>query len=511
MKLAPALALQGTASDVGKSVLVAALCRIYARRGFSVAPFKAQNMALNAAIAADGGEIGRAQAVQAQAAGVAPSVHMNPILLKPEGNLRSQIVVRGKVAGTMRFGDYHDAFEAAHGHTVRDMVVESLQHIRRAHELVFIEGAGSPAEINLRDRDLANMFTAQAADASVLLVGDINPGGVFASLVGTLQLLNEADRARVKGLIINKFRGDARLLEGGLKELSELTGKPMIGVVPFVRDLGLPEEDSVALDSRRGLRRASPREVEITVVDLPALSNFDDFQPLERSPGVWLRLTREPRELADSDLVIVPGSKRTLDDLQWLRKTGFDVALTARAARGEPILGICGGCQILGQTIIDEGPFEAAHPTHATGLGLLPLRTVFGPDKRAVNTVASVQHFFGVSAGLEVPSGYEIHAGQTSLIDATEEPAFRLHARNGEAVNERDGAVRGSVVGTMLHGLFESAGIRDALLRFLAERSSRDLSGSASQQVDPFDTLADHVEAALDMAAIDRLLGVSSH
>ena len=353
--LARSLMVQGTASSVGKSVLVAALCRIFRQQGIRVAPFKAQNMSLNSFVTPDGKEIGRAQAVQAEAAGIAPAVEMNPILLKPEGKGRSQIVMMGKPAGSFKFGDGEDRLCE-----LREVVAQCLKRLRQSYELVVIEGAGSPAEINLKARDIVNMHVAKLADAPVILVGDIDRGGVFAQFVGTMELLEPDERGRVAALAINKFRGDIALLQSGLDFIVRRVNTPMLGVIPFIERLRIADEDAVALDQRLDRSRASAARLEIAVVRLPRISNFDDFQPLEHEPEVVVRFVETPARLANADLVILPGSKSTVADLAWLRATGIDRAVAERARRGEPILGVCGGYQMLGQSIEDPHGVESS-------------------------------------------------------------------------------------------------------------------------------------------------------
>src|SRR2546421_688349 len=337
---APCLMVQGTGSGVGKSLLTAALCRLFARAGYRVTPFKAQNMALNAAVA-DGGEIGRAQAAQAEAAGVEPTVEMNPILLKPESDHRSQVIVRGRPLTSADWGAYREMQGALLG-----IVAESLERLRRTFELVLIEGAGSPAEINLRAHDIVNMRVARLADARVLLVGDIDRGGVFAALVGTLALLEPADRARVGGFVVNKFRGDVEVLRPGLEELTARTGVPVLGVVPWIDGPLAPAEDSLDLDSPRAPAGGGDAALEIAVVRLPHIANFDDVEPLAEEPGVHVRWVTTPAALGSADLVLLPGSKSTVADLDWLRARGLAAAIRDAAAAGRQVLGICGGFQM---------------------------------------------------------------------------------------------------------------------------------------------------------------------
>jgi adenosylcobyric acid synthase len=495
--------IQGTASSVGKSIIATALCRIFAQDGYSVAPFKAQNMALNAYVTPDGGEIGRAQAVQAAAARVVPTVDMNPILLKPEGDARSQVVVLGKPIGSLGAVDYQ-----AQKPELRGIVRGSLERLRSQYDVVVIEGAGSPAEVNLKERDLVNMFVAESVGAPVVLVGDIDRGGVFAAFVGTMELLEPHERALVAALLINKFRGDVRLLESGLKFLEERTHKPVLGVVPYVRALAIADEDSVALEERRGRRRARPDELELAVVLLPRISNYDDFQPLEHEPGVVVRFVEAPRELEGADLVILPGTKSTIADLGYLRDAGFAAVLAERQRRGSPILGVCGGCQMLGRTIADPDGIESSVTT-AEGLGLLPLSTRFGAEKRTAQVEArALSPSFLADGSGSVVTGYQIHMGRVER--SAGPPVFAIERRNGNPEAELDGALSpdGNVVGTMIHGLFENAGVREALLGTLRKRRgiAAPVGGRPESAVDEYDRLADVVRGNVDMKLLRRVM-----
>ena len=503
---APAIMIQGTASSVGKSLVVTALCRLFRRAGLRVAPFKAQNMALNSAVGADGGEIGRAQAVQAEAAGIAPCVDMNPILLKPEGEARSQVVVRGRSIGSLGAREYH-----AMKPELRGVVRESLARLRARFDLLVIEGAGSPAEVNLRDRDIVNMDVAHAAEAPVLLVGDIDRGGVFAALVGTLDLLDPPDRARIAGFVVNKFRGDRRLLEPGLDFLSRRTGVPVLGVLPYLRGLRIADEDSVSLDDRAPARRARSGEVDVAVVRLPRISNFDDLAPLEHEPGVAVRFVERADGLADADLVVLPGSKCTAIDLEWLRATGIADEVVARARRGRYVLGICGGCQMLGRAVLDPDHVESERD-HVEALALLPIVTRFAREKVTAQVRARVAtpSFLAAAGGMEV-RGYEIHTGVVEP-ETGARPAFELTHRNGEPHPMRDGAVsgNGAVVGTLVHGLLENDSLRESLL--VALRKRRGLPDRAPAPIpsaeESYDRLADAVLDHLDWALLCRLAGV---
>jgi adenosylcobyric acid synthase len=512
MKRARTIMVQGTASSVGKSILTTALCRMFARRGLSVAPFKSQNMALNAAVTPDGGEIGRAQYVQAMAAGVVPTVDMNPILLKPEGDARSQVVVLGKPIGSMGAVEYHEKKPQ-----LRGIVTDALERLRARHDLIVIEGAGSPAEINLKSRDLVNMFVAIAADAPVLLVGDIDKGGVFAALIGTVDLLAPDERAHIAGFVINKFRGDPALLTSGLDELTARTGIPVVGVVPHVPRLRVADEDSVSLDHRprhRPVGLASSDVLDVAVVRLPRISNHDDVHPLEHEPGVAVRFAESPAGLLDADLVIVPGSKSTVSDLEWLRASGIADAVVERARRGRPVIGICGGYQMMGDAIEDPEAIESAVP-RVLGLGLLPVTTRFGAGKVTAQIEASiaVPSLLGRTAGAPV-TGYMIHMGRVVPTAPSVAQPLTLRSRNGEPTDGADGAVGygGAVVGTTLHGLFDAPGVRAAVLADLRRRRGLpDVAAApAGDPIDELDRLADVVEAALDRAMLDRLGGVSS-
>jgi adenosylcobyric acid synthase len=496
-----AIMVQGTASSVGKSIVVTALCRLFRQEGLKVAPFKAQNMALNAYVAADGGEIGRAQAVQAQAAGVAPTVDMNPILLKPEGHSRSQVVVMGRPIGSIGAADYHERKP-----DLRGVVVEALDRLRSAYDVVVIEGAGSPAEINLKDRDLVNMFVAHAADCRVILVGDIDRGGVFAAFVGTLELLEPSERARVGAFLINKFRGDLRLLDSGLRFLETRTGIPVLGVVPYLKALRIADEDSVSLEDRLRRRRAGVDEIEIAVIRVPLISNHDDFQPLEYEPGVVVRFVERAEEIEGADLVVLPGSKSTVSDLLWLRASGVAAAVVARARGGGWVLGVCGGCQMLGERIEDPNRAESTEAA-VDGLGLLPITTLFSPDKRTAQVRAKpLGSTFLADAGAGEITGYEIHMGRVQRRAGARGP-FAIHARNGAIDDDVDGASSpdGVVVGTMIHGLFDDAGVRRTLLAKLRERRGLPAPGPSAPQPDEFDRLAAALRESIDVPLLHRL------
>jgi adenosylcobyric acid synthase len=477
-----ALLVAGTSSDAGKTVLVAGLCRWLARRGVRVAPFKAQNMALNSAVTADGAEIGRAQAVQAAAAGVEPEAAMNPVLLKPGSETRSQVVLLGRPVAETGALDYQELKPM-----LAEAVATSLADLRRRFDVVICEGAGSPAEINLRQRDIANMGLARAADLPVIVVGDIDRGGILAAMYGTLAVLDPADQRHIAGFVVNKFRGDQRLLDPGLDMLREMTGRPTFGVLPWRHDLWLDAEDSLDLDSRP--RAALPphggASLRVAVVRLPRMSNVTDVDPLAAEPGVIVQLASTPAQLEGADLVILPGTRATVSDLGWLRDNGLAAAVADRAARGEPVLGICGGYQMLARKITDDVESRAGT---VTGLGLLPATVRFGADK----TLARPS---GTALG-EPVDGYEIHHG--TVVSEGGEPFL-------------DGCETGSVRGTTWHGIFDNDGFRRAFLRDLAARVGRDFTPApdvsfAAVRERRYDVIADLIDGHLDTAAVCALV-----
>lgn len=474
-----AIMIQGTGSNVGKSMLVAGLCRVARRRGLSVAPFKPQNMSNNAAVTTDGGEIGRAQAVQALACGLDPVCDMNPVLLKPESDIGAQVIVQGRRLTTARAADY-GALKAQ----LMDAVLDSFARLVAAHDLVIVEGAGSPAEVNLRPRDIANMGFARAARVPVVLAGDIDRGGVIAQIVGTQAVIDPDDAAMIVGFLVNKFRGDPLLFEDGYRMIEAATGWRGFGVVPWF-DLAsrLPAEDAVDLT---GARR--PGAVKIACPMLSRIANFDDLDPLAAEPGVDLVMVPPGQPIpGDAALVILPGTKSTRGDLAFLRAQGWDIDLLAHHRRGGRVLGICGGYQMLGRSVADPEGIEGA-PGVTPGLGLLDVTTVMTPDKRLTRTCAT-----HVATG-EAVEGYEIHIGQTEGPDRT-----RPFARIGDAP---EGAVAadGRVAGSYLHGMFTADGFRAAFLRGLGVAASG-VSHAASVQ-SALDALADHLEAHLDVDAI---------
>ncbi len=505
---ARSLMVQGTASSVGKSLIVAALCRIFHREGLSVAPFKAQNMSLNSFVTPDGGEIGRAQAVQAEAAGIEPRVEMNPILLKPEGGMRSQVIVLGKPRGRMTWSEY----QQLKPEFVRT-IAESLRTLRERHDLIIVEGAGSPAEVNLAAQDIVNMHVAVEAQAPVLLVGDIDRGGVFAHLTGTMELLAPADRARVAGFLINKFRGDPALLTPGLDFLCARFKIPVLGVIPYVERLRIADEDSVALEDRRNRCIDGPGQIDIAVIRLPHIVNYDDFLALEHEDGVVVRFVEEPGELAPADLAIIPGSKSTVADLRWLNESGFARAIVARADAGALVAGICGGCQMLGERIEDPHRVESDE-SPARGLGLLPIVTRFASTKLTAQVRARVETpsiLGGVDGATGEISAYEIHMGRVERAAEGAAP-FRIVARNGAPVDTLDGAIGrdGRVAGTMLHGIFENNALRAAFLASMRRRKGLAPSGGtrpvASREAE-YDRLAAVVAACVDLPTLRKIAG----
>ncbi|PWC26267.1 MULTISPECIES: cobyric acid synthase [Brenneria] len=499
--------LQGTASDVGKSVLVAGLCRIFAQDGYRCAPFKSQNMALNSGITPYGEEMGRAQIFQAEAAGIEPDVRMNPVLLKPTSDRKSQVVLMGKAVCNMDAVSYHQ-----YKPQLRQQIYQVYHSLAGEYDVMVLEGAGSPAEINLRDRDIVNMGMAAMADAPVLLVADIDRGGVFAAIYGTLALLRPEEKSRVKGVIINKFRGDVALLRSGLAQIEELTGVPVIGVMPWL-DITLEDEDGVALQTGKyhaGTQAAGAVEkaLDIAVVRLPHIANFSDFNPLVAQPDVNLRYVAEPSALAGADLLILPGSKNTLGDLQWLQRSGFAQALLSQHQAGVPIVGICGGYQMLGRRIIDGVESDVAQ---MAGLGLLDVTTEFAVEKVTARVSGrcgdALPGIFSAGAGKAL-GGYEIHMGASRLGDGAR-PFARLTLSNGRLVDYSDGAVNedGSVVGSYIHGLFDNGEFTRALLNALRRRKgvapfAGEAFDYARHKRQQFDILAAAMREHIDIEAI---------
>jgi adenosylcobyric acid synthase len=499
---AKTIMLQGTASSVGKSILVTALCRIFKQDGFTVAPFKSQNMALNSFVTREGGEIGRAQAVQAEACGIEPSVDMNPVLLKPEANMRSQVIVLGKVAENLKASQY-----AEYAGYLLGIIENSLNKLRQQYEIVVIEGAGATAEVNLQEREIVNMRIAKMAQAPVLLVGDIDRGGIFASLVGTLELLPEEERKIVKGLIINKFRGDEALFQSGFAFLEHKTGRPILGVIPFLEDVGIAQEDSVYLDE-------SPRTfgagLNVVIIRVPHTANYDDFDPLQEM-GCNLKYVNKAAEVGRPDMIMLPGTKSTIHDMLFLKEQGLDSVIRNLAEQGVPIIGICGGFQLLGRTIRDPLHVESTNG-QVNSLGLLPIDTIFETTKNTAQVKARIINDKGLLSGLlgcQV-SGYEIHMGQTVNPEAA--PLGRVYESPINPAGYFDGAVNesGLVFGTYLHGIFHNSAFTDGLLKNLWElKGQTPKIRLLKNREEEYDRLAAAVRQNLDMPRVYEILGIS--
>jgi len=507
---ARAVMVLGTSSHVGKSLIAVALCRIFAQEGYRVAPFKSQNMSLNSAATADGLEIGRAQALQAEAAGIAATAEMNPILIKPTGEMCSQIVVRGNVWGRLTAAEYFER----RVEELWPVVQESYEALAAAFDVIVIEGAGSPAEINLKAHDIVNMRVAAMADASCLLVGDIDRGGVFASLLGTVELLEPGEQARIRGFAINKFRGDVRLLEPGVRIMVERMGKPCVGVVRYMAGLALEEEDSLGL-AGIGLdvwseEEGADRRLRVAVIAFPTFSNFTDFDSVRAEPTVSLRFCRTAEEMRGADVVVLPGSKQTVEDLLWMRANGVEAEVLAHAREGL-VVGVCGGMQMLGEWIEDPSGME--HVGSVPGMGLLPIRTTMRERKvtsQAAGRVTAERIFGEAMVGVEV-RGYEIHLGETAY-DRGAKRFAELERRPGE--RHEDGCVRADsrVFGTYLHGIFDADGFR---ARFIsAARRCCGLLPAVSfndwtrRREESLDRLAVEVRGALEMETIFGWVGM---
>jgi adenosylcobyric acid synthase len=501
--------IQGTASHAGKTVLVAAVCRILARAGYRVSPFKAQNMSLNSYVTPDGREIARAQALQAFAAGVEPRCEMNPILLKPKGGTVSQIVLMGRPFRDISFADYYKKFALNEG---KRAVKASLKALLSEFDVIVIEGAGSPVEINLYDREIANMTVARLARAPVLLVADIDRGGVFASILGTMALLKPKDQERVNGLIINKFRGDTTILEPGLRKLKKLTGKPILGVMPYVDGLDLPWEDSVSLE---GLSTRPSGTIAIAVIKLPFISNFTDIHPLIIG-GVHVYMAKSARELRNPDAVIIPGTKNAVHDLLWLKKKGLDSEILRLRKDGVPIIGICGGYQILGKKLIDPFGLEGGNVSEYEGLDLLQVVSTFSRYEKTTRRVTAEVR--GKGPILKRVTGrrinaYEIHMGKTSVV-ANEAP-FQVLSANSSAASHREGAISkdGVVFGSYLHGLFDDEAVTYALLSYLAEKKGISVGCEVNMNKtwrESLDLLCRTVSANIDVPRILQIAGLKT-
>jgi len=508
---AKVIMIQGTGSSVGKSVIVAALCRIFYQDGFRVAPFKAQNMALNSFITKDGGEMGRAQVVQAEACGIKPTVDMNPILMKPTSDMGSQIIVQGRPVGNMQAQEYRN-----YKSKLISVVKDSFLKLAVNYEVIVIEGAGSPAEINLREDDIVNMRMAQIANCPVLLVGDIDKGGVFAWIVGTLELLTKEERERVKGIIINKFRGDKEILQPGLDYLERKIKTPVLGVIPYFRDIRIEEEDSVNLEKNKyNTPQPEQGKINIEVLYLPHISNFTDFGPLEREEGISLRYVKMGDKLGEPDLLIIPGSKNTLDDLYCLKKLGYQEEILNRLKKGTVIVGICGGYQMLGRQIYDPEHTESFREK-IEGLGLINGATTLRSKKITFQVRARLlpNSFFNIQDEL---SGYEIHTGETFL-SGDEKPLFKINKRGFTQTDINDGAIGkgGMVWGTYIHGIFDNNSFRESFINFLRRKKGLSISSCVNQdrrsyqeeKDREYDKLACLVRDNLNMDKIYHILGI---
>lgn len=503
--MAKAIMLQGTSSHVGKSILATALCRIFLQDGKNVVPFKAQNMALNSYVTKSGGEMGRAQVVQAEAAGLEPQVEMNPVLLKPSGNSCSQVILMGNPIGNMSAQQYHQGYSLQAWHVVE----ECIDKLQQEYEVLVIEGAGSPAEVNLKATDIVNMRVAKRVPAPVLLVADIDRGGCLAFVVGTLELLDSEERDLVKGIIINKFRGDIRLLQPGLDFLEQKTGKPIIGVIPYLDTVDIDDEDSVSLDDKR---MKGSCDLEVAVLRTPKISNFTDFDALEHEPDVQLRYVRTGEKIGRPDMVILPGSKNTTQDLIYLKEQGYEQEIQALVQAGIPIVGICGGYQMLGEKIFD--PLHTESEVDAIdGLGLLPITTEFAANKvtRQVRAACEQNGFLGCTKSFHNLVGYEIHMGKTQYIGKVTY-AFLITERSGEKTLMPDGVVsdNGLVLGTYIHGIWDDDDYRRTILNVLrGKKGLRPLPVSQSvktRKENAYNRLAQTVRDSLNMELVYRIL-----
>jgi len=504
--VAKSIMIQGTMSNAGKSLLTAGLCRIFRQDGLSAAPFKSQNMALNSFITAEGLEMGRAQAMQAEAAGIAPLADMNPVLLKPTNDTGSQVIVCGEVLGNMSAREYF-----AYKKQLVPVIAGAYRRLAEAFDVIVIEGAGSPAEINLHENDIVNMGMAAIADAPVLLVGDIDRGGVFAQLVGTVELLTPGERSRVKGLIINKFRGDESLLTPGIDMLTGRTGIPTVGVVPYTR-LEIDDEDSL---SERFDRHQAAGLIDMAVIRLPRIANFTDFNAWEHREGVSLRYVSSVGELGSPDVIFLPGTKNTMDDLRWLRQCGLEAAILKAAAAGVLIFGICGGYQMLGETLSD--PYGVETGGSLRGIGLLPMDTVFARQKTRTQVRGRIRPLAADLPLRELSGlateGYEIHMGE-SVIKAPAVPLEELSIvseHEKEPAGKTDGAVCGNIYGSYMHGIFDREEIPQAILAAVCRRKGLDPGqlvqrDPAAFREEQYDRLAAVLREHLDMERIYRIL-----
>ncbi len=483
--MAKNIMIQGTMSNAGKSLLCAGLCRILRQDGYRVAPFKSQNMALNSFITKDGGEMGRAQVVQAEAAGIEPDVRMNPILLKPTTDVGSQVIIAGQVQGNMRAMEYY-----RRKREYIPAILEAYNSLASEYDIIVIEGAGSPAEINLKQEDIVNMGLAKLVDAPVLLVGDIDRGGVFAQLYGTVALLEEDEQKRIKGTVVNKFRGDRSILEPGIRILEELCGVPVAGVIPYTH-VDIDDEDSL---TERFARTTERKLLDIAVIRLPRISNFTDFAPFERYANVSLRYVERVADLHSPDMILIPGTKSTIADLKWLRQSGLEAAILKAASAGTLIFGICGGYQMLGRRISDPDRVEAAGTTEIQGLGLLDMDTVFLGEKVQTQVAGTFDGVTGLLSGLNGMdyTGYEIHMG------CSQEKKPPLQGRS-------------NVYGSYIHGVFDAPGVSDGILKALCAKKGLDFSALGTFDLQEYkerqyNMLAEAVRGGLDMELVYRVI-----
>lgn len=499
--MAKVIMIQGTMSNAGKSLVTAGLCRVFKQDGYKVAPFKSQNMALNSFITKEGLEMGRAQVMQAEACGIEPSVNMNPILLKPTNDVGSQVIVNGEVLGNMSARDYYKKKTELIPH-----IMEAYNNLAKEYDIIVMEGAGSPAEINLKENDIVNMGMAKLVNSPILLVGDIDRGGVFASIAGTLMLLEEDERKMIKGTIINKFRGDVNILKPGLDMIEEITKTPVVGVVPYM-ELDIDDEDSL---SERFNNKGTVDLIDIAVIRLPRISNFTDFNTFEYIPGVSLRYVKSVRELKDPDMIILPGTKNTMEDLKWLRESGLETQILKQAAKGKVIFGICGGYQMLGMELSD--PFNVESGGTMAGMGLLPTKTVFEKEKVRTRVSGNFNEVSGILAELSYVEfeGYEIHMGQTTY-DFNEEELTTIDNVNGEDIIKNDGLYKDNVYGSYIHGIFDKEEVSKAIVESLCIHKGIDYSSISTVDIEKYkeeqyDKLAEGIRNSLDMKAIYKIL-----
>ena len=499
--MAKVIMIQGTMSNAGKSLVTAGLCRVFKQDGYKVAPFKSQNMALNSFITKEGLEMGRAQVMQAEACGIEPSVNMNPILLKPTNDVGWQVIVNGEVLGNMSARDYYKKKTELIPH-----IMEAYNNLAKEYDIIVMEGAGSPAEINLKENDIVNMGMAKLVNSPVLLVGDIDRGGVFASIAGTLMLLDEDERKMIKGTIINKFRGDVNILKPGLDMIEEITKTPVVGVVPYM-ELDIDDEDSL---SERFNSNGTVDLIDIAVIKLPRISNFTDFNIFEYIPGVSLRYVKSVRELKDPDMIILPGTKNTMEDLKWLRESGLEAQILKQAAKGKVIFGICGGYQMLGMELSD--PFNVESGGNMAGMGLLPTKTVFEKEKVRTRVSGNFNEVSGILAELSYVEfeGYEIHMGETTY-DFNEEELTTIDNVNGEDIIKNDGLYKDNVYGSYIHGIFDKEEVSKAIVESLCIHKGIDYSSISTVDIEKYkeeqyDKLAEGIRNSLDMKAIYKIL-----